>query len=51
MQLYITSVAGAKGQDPILVDDLTKTFKEWGLKEDGASFQLREPGKKNAALQ
>ena len=34
---------------PVLIDDLQKAFKEWGIKEDGASLQLREPGKKGSS--
>lgn len=49
MQLYI--VPSAKAEEgaaaaPVLINDLHKTFKEWGIKEDGVSLQLREPGKK-----
>lgn len=52
MQLYI--VPSAKGADesaatPVLINDLHKTFKEWGIKEDGVSLQLREPGKKGGS--
>ena len=52
MQLYI--VPSAKGADesaatPVLINDLHKTFKEWGIKEDGMSLQLREPGKKGGS--
>ena len=32
-----------------LVDDLHKSFKDWGLKEDGVVLQLREPGKRGQA--
>ena len=44
MQLFIT----AKDEAPVLIDDLGKTFREWGLKEDGVSLQLREPARRNA---
>ena len=52
MQLYI--VPSAKGADesaatPVLINDLHKTFKEWDIKEDGVSLQLREPGKKGGS--
>ncbi len=34
---------------PTLIDDLHKSFKDWGIKEDGVALQLREPGKKGSA--
>lgn len=61
MQLYIvpTTTTAAKAAEgdaaaanngPILINDLHKTFKECGIKEDGVSLQLREPGKKGASF-
>jgi hypothetical protein len=51
MQLYI--VPSAKSEEgasaPTMIDDLHKTFKEWGVKEDGVVLQLRDPGKKGSA--
>ncbi len=55
MQLYIVPPATAKAEEgaaaatPVLINDLHKTFKEWGIKEDGVNLQLREPGKKGAS--
>ena len=46
MQLYIIPSSKEENSTPVLIDDLLKTFKEWGIKEDGANLQLREPGKK-----
>lgn len=51
MQLFI--VPSAKAEDgasaPTIIDDLHKTFKEWGVKEDGVVLQLRDPCKKGGA--
>jgi hypothetical protein len=52
MQLFI--VPSAKGAEegasaPTMIDDLHKTFKEWGVKEDGVVLQLRDPCKKGGA--
>jgi len=52
MQLYL--VPTTKDENgaiaaPILIDDLHKSFKDWGIKEDGVALQLREPGKKGNA--
>jgi hypothetical protein len=47
MQLFIIpNVKEDPAAVPILVDDLHKSFKDWGLKEDGVVLQLREPGKR-----
>lgn len=47
MQLFIIpNIKEDPAAVPILVDDLHKSFKDWGLKEDGAVLQLREPGKR-----
>ena len=47
MQLFIIpNIKEDPAAVPILVDDLHKPFKDWGLKEDGAVLQLREPGKR-----
>jgi hypothetical protein len=47
MQLFLIPNAKENpGAAPILIDDLHKSFKDWGLKEDGAVLQLREPGKR-----
>ena len=49
MQLYIIPSSKEEGAAPTLIDDLHKTFKEWGIKEDGVNIQLREPGKKGTS--
>lgn len=52
MQLYqVTTTKDESGAlaAPILIDDLQKSFKDWGIKEDGAVLQLREPGKRGSA--
>jgi hypothetical protein len=51
MQLFIVPPAKAEesASAPVLINDLHKTFKEWGIKEDGVNLQLREPGKKGAS--
>lgn len=54
MQLYIVpptakAEEGAAAATPVLINDLHKTFKEWGIKEDGVNIQLREPGKKGGS--
>lgn len=55
MQLYIVPPTAAKAEEgaaaatPVLINDLHKTFKEWGIKEDGVNLQLREPGKKGGS--
>jgi hypothetical protein len=35
---------------PVHIDDLNKTFKDWGIKEDGVALQFREPSKRGSAL-
>jgi hypothetical protein len=49
MQLYIIPSSKEENSTPVLIDDLLKTFKEWGIKEDGVNIQLREPGKKGTS--
>jgi hypothetical protein len=49
MQLFLVPQAVAKDQIPlaaVLIDDLSKTFREWDIKEEGASLQLRELNKR-----
>lgn len=47
MQLFIVQGKGGEGE-VTLVDDLSKAFRDYGIKEDGTSLQLREPSKKGA---
>jgi hypothetical protein len=46
MQLFILPPKGEDASNAKLVDDLSKTFRDYGIIEDGTQMQMREPSKK-----